>query len=227
MPVHAIHRKRALKRHDLVYLEPARWNSLLDRQLGSDLAGTLVQSWVHMGWPLVARRPALDDGQGIALGLPLPPSLGKRRISLVVSDDDILSVCEPPLLTRARAQAPEAWNRTFDELELFSARRGVALRVFGSLAWQVLTGLEYLTTSSDIDLLVHVPPHIDIDLLSAEISDIEDASPSRIDGEFIRHDGLAANWREFLFGSADVLVKSMEGVALLDRRRFLAGGNLS
>ncbi|MEK1901630.1 MAG: phosphoribosyl-dephospho-CoA transferase MdcG domain-containing protein, partial [Rhizobium sp.] len=60
-----------------------------------------------------------------------------------------------------------------------------------------------------------------------EISRIEDASPNRIDGEFIRDDGLAANWREFLFRPADVMVKSMKGIALLDRKRFLAGDFLS
>jgi phosphoribosyl-dephospho-CoA transferase len=227
MRSHALPKLRPLKRHDLVYLDPARWDSVLERQLGSDRADPLIRSWVDREWPLVARRPMVHETHGIALGLPLPPSLEKRRIPFVVEADDILAIHEPTALACARGQAPMVWQRTFDELEFFAAHRGIELQVFGSVAWQALTGLAYLTSSSDIDLLLHVRSPADIDLLSSEISRIEDASPNRIDGEFIRDDGLAANWREFLFRPADVMVKSMKGIALLDRKRFLAGDFLS
>jgi phosphoribosyl-dephospho-CoA transferase len=62
-----------------------------------------------------------------------------------------------------------------------------------------------------------------MELLCSEISEIEDGSPSRIDGEFIRYDGVAVNWREFMFGPTEILVKSMNGVGLLDRKHFLVG----
>ena len=227
MPSHASPKLRPMRRHDLIYLEPSRWDVVLERQLGSDQVDPLIRSWVHKGWPLISRRPSSYETHGIALGLPLPPSLGKWRIPFIVQDQDILTIQEPLSLASAREQAPRQWQQIFDELEFFAAHRGIELQVFGSLAWQALTGLDYLTLSSDIDLLFHVPSSADMELLSSEISKIEDNSPSRIDGEFIRRDGLAANWREFLPGGTDVLVKSMEGVALLDGRRFTAGERLS
>lgn len=227
MPSHASPNLRPIRRHDLIYLEPSRWDVVLERQLGSDRVDQLIQSWVHKGWPLISRRPGSCETHGVALGLPLPPSQGKRRIQFIVQDQDILTIQEPLSLASVRKHAPRQWQQTFDELESFATHYGIQLQVFGSLAWQALTDLEYLTVSSDIDLLFHVPSSADTDLLSSEISKIQDNSPNRIDGEFIRRDGLAANWREFLPGGTDVLVKSMKGVALLHRAHFLAGELLS
>ncbi len=223
MRSHANPKLRPLKRHDLVYLDPARWDAVLERQLASDRTDPLIRSWVHKGWPLIARRPMAHETEGISLGLPLPPALGKRRIPFIVKPGDVLAVHEPTSVSSARGHAPKEWQRTFDELEFFAAHRQVELQVFGSLAWQALTGLDYLTLSSDIDLLLCVRSPTDIELLSSEISGIEDQSPNRIDGEFVRRDGLAANWREFLLGSDEVLAKSIKGVALIDRRKFLVG----
>jgi len=111
-------------------------------------------------------------------------------------------------------------------MQVFAADHHVELQVFGSLAWQSLTGLQYLSETSDIDVLLRIHLAADIDLLSSEISRIDNASPSRIDGEFVRPDGLGVNWREFLSDPMDVLVKSMEGVTLFDRKRFVAGDSL-
>ena len=38
----------------------------------------------------------------------------------------------------------------------------------------------------------------------------------RLDGELVRDDGAAVNWREFHAGAREILVKTVGGVALLD-----------
>ena len=48
-------------------------------------------------------------------------------------------------------------------------------------------------------------------------------STIRIDGELMRGDGAAVNWREFHDGAGEVLVKSVNRVGLLDRRYFICG----
>ena len=97
-----------------------------------------------------------------------------------------------------------------------SSPRGIAVeaRVFGSLAWRALTGLDYLTDRSDLDLLLHVHRDTDIHRLTAELAGIEAAAPMRLDGELVRDDGAAVNWREFHAGAREILVKT-------DRRRQL------
>jgi len=226
MRSHASPEPRALKRHQLVYLHPSRWDDVLRRQPETDSVDPFVRSWAHKDWPLVARRPLPHETGGIPLGIPLPPSAGKRRVPIVVQPEDILAIHEPGTLASARGQAPEQWQRIIDLMQVFAADHHVELQVFGSLAWQSLTGLQYLSETSDIDVLLRIHLAADIDLLSSEISRIDNASPSRIDGEFVRPDGLGVNWREFLSDPMDVLVKSMEGVTLFDRKRFVAGDSL-
>jgi phosphoribosyl-dephospho-CoA transferase len=87
----------------------------------------------------------------------------------------------------------------------------------------VLTGLNYVTDRSDLDLLLHVRRDTDIHRLTAELAGLEAAAPMRLDGELVRDDGAAVNWREFHAGARDVLVKTVGGVGLLDRSLFLSG----
>jgi len=39
----------------------------------------------------------------------------------------------------------------------------------------------------------------------------------RLDGELVRDDGAGVNWRELHSGARELLVKTTDGVALLDR----------
>jgi phosphoribosyl-dephospho-CoA transferase len=186
-------------------------------------ADPLVVRWSDRGWPAVRRRATQGEVSGVALGLPLPPSAGKKRFSFVLQSGDIISVSRPPLLIHARASAPRAWWPTFDRLLEFAFRHSVAVRVFGSLAWQALTGLDYVTDRSDLDLLLEVRRDTHLDRLVADLAAIETGVPMRLDGELMREDGAAVNWREFHAGAGEVLVKSIEGVGLLERDLFISG----
>jgi phosphoribosyl-dephospho-CoA transferase len=95
--------------------------------------------------------------------------------------------------------------------------------VFGSLAWRALTGLDYLTDRSDLDLLLHVRRDTDLRRLVADLAEIEAVAPMRLDGELIRDDGAAVNWREFQASPREILMKTIRGVGLLDASLFLVG----
>ena len=47
----------------------------------------------------------------------------------------------------------------------------------------------------------------------------------RLDGELIRRDGAAINWRELRTGTGEILVKTLGGVALLDRSQLSSRGD--
>jgi phosphoribosyl-dephospho-CoA transferase len=160
---------------------------------------------------------------GVALGLPLPPSAGKKRIAFLLPPCDIVSIIRPPSLKAASGSAPRAWWPTLDRLGELALRHSVEARVFGSLAWRSLTGLDYVTDRSDLDLLLDCHRDTDLDRLAADIAAIEADAPMRLDGELMRDDGAAVNWREFHGGAAEVLVKGVDGIALLDRRHFIFG----
>jgi phosphoribosyl-dephospho-CoA transferase len=214
-----------LRRHDLIFVSPVAWRSLL--QTRDDLIGeSRIVDWADRGWPLVARRAMPCETDGVALGLPLPPFAGKRRISLLVRPEDIVSTAPPLELGAAIGAAPEPWQQTLKDVASLASRQGVEARIFGSLAWRILTGLDYLTAGSDLDLLLQLSGKRDLARLTADLAAIEAAAPMRLDGELVRDDGASVNWRELHTGAREVLVKTIRGVALLDANHFLSGGGL-
>jgi phosphoribosyl-dephospho-CoA transferase len=205
-----------LQRHTLVTPSPRAWMDLLAARPGL-AREDLVRGWGPAGYPLVVRRKEPDDPpDAVPVGLPLPPGHGKRRIALHLPPDAILRVNSPPLLRDVAGAAPPAWLATLrDLLEIDSQ-----VRVFGSLAWQHLTGLPYLSEGSDLDLLWALPGHGNVAALLAGIAAIDGHSPMRIDGEIA---GIAGgvSWRE-LHSQGEVLVKSPAGVQLMSREAYLS-----
>jgi phosphoribosyl-dephospho-CoA transferase len=220
------HGERPPLRHDLVFVSPEGWRALLAAR-GDLAADPLVARWPDERWPTIGRRAMPGEPSGVALGLPLPPSAGKKRLSFLVQSGDIMSVARPPALKDARGAAPRAWRLTLNRIDELALRHRVEARVFGSLAWQTLTGLDYVANRSDLDLLLDVRRDTDLDRLAADVAAIETEAPMRLDGELMRDDGIAVNWREFHTGASEVLVKHIDGVDLLDRRHFISGKTIS
>ncbi|MDQ8731690.1 malonate decarboxylase holo-[acyl-carrier-protein] synthase [Bradyrhizobium daqingense] len=214
--------ERPAGRHDLVFVSPKGWRAMLEPH-GELACDPLVLYWAELGWPTIRRRALPSEATGLALGLPLPPSAGKKRLSFLAGRDDIIAVARPPSLRKAHASAPPCWRPTLDRLEELALRHSTPARAFGSLAWQAMTGLDYVTASSDLDLLFETRPETDLDRLVADLAAIEIEAPMRLDGELMRADGAAVNWREFYAGASELLVKSLDGVALLNRDQFISG----
>jgi phosphoribosyl-dephospho-CoA transferase len=127
----------------------------------------------------------------------------------------------PPSLHATAAVADPGWRSTIDALVAVGARSGVEPAAFGSLLWQHLTDLAYLTPRSDLDVLWSIPADFDVHALVCRIAEIERGAPMRIDGEIVFPDGSAVNWRELwkarqAADRATVLAKTMEGVVMLD-----------
>ena len=204
----------ALPRHQLVRIRPAAWTALLASR--PDLAGEpLLSGWAGRGWPLIVRRALPDEpGAGLPLGLPLPPSAGKRRVAVRVPHADIVSVAPLPSLAESAQSAPPAWQGCLRELIAVAERHGVEPRVFGSLAWQQLTGLTYLGPASDLDLVWPLPRRERIGALLAELAQVEAGAPMRLDGELVRADGAGVNWRELHAGIAELALKTATEVVL-------------
>lgn len=218
---HALRSDAPLQRHQLVRLKPASWSELLHAR--SDLAGeALLQGWVDCGWPLIARRPLPGEAGGHALGLPLPPSAGKRRIAVNVRREDIDAVSSLPGLSETIHGAPLAWESSAHRLVALAERYGIEARVFGSLAWQWLTGLAYLSPSSDLDIVWALPQRERIRAFLAELAEIETQAPMRLDGELVRTDGSGVNWRELHAGAKDLALKTSGDVQLCTYEAFVA-----
>jgi len=104
---------------------------------------------------------------------------------------------------------------------------GARLGIYGSLAWETLSGEAYRHADSDIDLICDVADLAQyamvLDALRQAVADF----PGRLDGELRLPDGQAVAWQEILMlGKASdksVLVKGEQDVALLPLADWLAG----
>jgi phosphoribosyl-dephospho-CoA transferase len=198
-------------RHDFVWLGPTWRTHLLTRSDAADEA--LLAGWIEAAHPLViARRQPGDGPDTLRLGLALPD---KRRIGLHIRLMAI-SRRQPPPSLRAVA-APVSWAPTLAMLD------GTDARVYGSLAWAALTGLDYVRPDqSDLDLLFDVPDRRRLETLTQTLAPLCLWERPRLDGEFLLPGGLAIAWREWLGGGTQVLVKGMDRVFLASRQSSLA-----
>jgi phosphoribosyl-dephospho-CoA transferase len=209
-----------LQRHRLVRVSPEAWDELIASR--GDLADEpLLVDWAVHGWPLIVRRRLPGEGDGLPLGIPLPPWAGKRRIALLIQPESLASVSTLPDLSEVLETAPSAWRMCLQELVATAGKYNVEVRVFGSLAWQWLTGLDYLGPGSDLDLVWTLPRRDLIPPFLAELADIDSRAPMRLDGELVREDGAGVNWRELHAGSAEVALKTATDVRLCSIDTFI------
>jgi phosphoribosyl-dephospho-CoA transferase len=201
-------------RHDLVAADPAAWAELLAGR--RDLEGVPhLPGWAEAGRPLIVRRRVPGEiGDLVPLGLPLPPADGKRRIGLVLPAGSLRPLPAPGLAAVA-PHAPEAWQSAIGALLALARDHGLAPRTFGALLWQALTGLTYLSATSDLDLLWPCPGPVPPTLLDG-LARIEAGAPMRLDGEVLLPDGGGVQWRELWAAPAggSVLVKFLDRVAM-------------
>lgn len=186
----------------------------------------LVQRWVAAGRPLIVRTqpPAALAAGRLGVGLPLPPAQGKRRLALEVDRAHVVNIRPPPLLRDTIPSLPEAWRVAALRVAEGADGLGLALRVFGSAAWQTLTGASYLSAGSDLDLLWEPASHAQLDAMNGLLREWQRSSGVRVDGEIVFGD-RAVSWREWQQApaSARLLVKHLRGVALCTRSELLRG----
>ncbi len=201
-----------MQRHDLLRIDAAVWDAMLLRHAG--LAKIpLVADWAARGWPVIVRRLMPGDIAGsVPAALPLPPSYGKHRVGFSFASKDDVVALPPVLLSDAAPNAPAAWQPTIAALLALGSTLGIIPRVYGGLLWQHVTGLTYLSPTSDLDLLWRVGDERTATALLAGLTRLDAESPMRLDGELELPTGGAVNWRELAGVAGEVLVKSMDGV---------------
>jgi phosphoribosyl-dephospho-CoA transferase len=205
------------ERHRMIWVAPDAWAQMLEGQ--PDLANEpLIAEWASAGWPLVGRRAVCGDVATMApLGLPLPPMLGRRRVALNMPFAAIVSDAPPPLLKTVAVVAPSAWQQAIASLLEVDEE----VRCFGSLAWQYLTGLPYMTDSSDLDLLWRAGSADYANALTSRLALIAQSAPMRIDGELVTPSGFAVQWGEWRSLADQLLAKGADGIQLIEREALL------
>lgn len=215
-----------LHRHDLLLVDAEVWAEVVARVPLAPAVERLVTGWAGRGWPVIGRRRLPGDpADGIPVGLPLPPSHRKLRLTFSLPRDAPGRRRAPVTLSEALATAPPAWRPVGHDLV---ESGGTAPRVFGALLWQHLTGLPYLGPRSDLDLLWSATDRDAATALVTRLARLDGAGPVRLDGEVELGDGGAVHWRELAHAldrpRAEVLVKRIDGVELRPLDRLFTAG---
>ncbi|NYZ12546.1 malonate decarboxylase holo-[acyl-carrier-protein] synthase [Azospirillum sp. RWY-5-1] len=203
-----------LPRHCLVWAAP-EWAEPADPR---DRA--LVMEWLALGRPAIVRRPLPGEAASrVPLGIPLPLAQGRRRVALSVPPAALRRTEPPPRLADALGAAPDRWSRPLAEL----ADALPEARVYGSLAWEWLTGEGYLRPGSDLDLSVPVAGRAALDRALAVLGERVAWADPRLDGELELPGGDGVAWRELLTDAPRLLVKGGTDATLRPRAALLAG----
>jgi phosphoribosyl-dephospho-CoA transferase len=215
------------RRHELLYVEASAWSTALASCPLRD--HPLVAGWSEKQWPVITRRRGEgDDPALVAVGVPLPPSEGKLRIPLTIPYEAVLRRTNPSPLRETITAAPAPWRATMEAACQLGAKHGVEPAAFGSMLWEHLTGLPYISATSDLDVLWTVDVGTVLPQLLRGVVLLETGAPMRIDGEISFRNGDAVNWRELHAALvhddvAEVVVKTPEGARLSTVKELIMG----
>ncbi|KXB29769.1 hypothetical protein AT959_17750 [Dechloromonas denitrificans] len=205
-----------MRRHDLVYLQPDAAFVTPCSEPG-DAYWQAARQWIDDGRPLVAARQSAD-GECRLLGLSLPTTLQRKRLSLSVDRSAIAAIRRPLAIADCLSRLPAGQAVVLARLAAQAATCSARLGVYGSLAWEVLSGESYRHADSDIDLICDIEQ---VGQFAAMLPAMQQAAaelPCRLDGELRFPGGHAAAWREIAgqLGQpgAQVLVKGEHEVGL-------------
>lgn len=214
-----------LRRHDLVWLDPA-----IDAgAFASAEQAEHARRWVQQCRPLVVARQsdaAIIQADQLNLGFTLPSAPARTRISLRVPRAAIIRHSRPLLLPDAIEHAPHSWRDGMSSLHELCTKAGAVARVYGSLSSQACTGEIYVDAASDLDLLLECSEHTRLDELLAALESFP-LQPLRIDGEILAQSGWAVAWRELAAALSSatpckVLAKSDCDARLIPVEQFFA-----
>ena len=227
------HPPRWLRRHRLLWIAPEHHAAVGAEISGTSLRSTVVNS-LAAGWPVVVRQQAPEHERDrpnhrVAVGMPLPPTQRKQRVALSVAPEWIADTAPPPLLRAVLVGLPQSRRPGLLRLVQRADTIDLELRVYGSVAWEALTGRSYLTPTSDIDLLWQPSTPEQLAAAIAMLAAWEAESGVRVDGEIVFGDDDSVAWREWMGDgplrekpSTRVLVKAVFGPRLEARGKLLA-----
>jgi phosphoribosyl-dephospho-CoA transferase len=211
-------------RHDLAWLKPdASRIPFTGTTPGLQLYpedGAVLSRWIRLERPAVVSRQSARPHGGVALGIALPKSQGLRRIAFQAPMSALREIRRPLALREVIVTARGAWQAGLAALD--QALAGFCPRVYGSVAWQCLTGETYLTAKSDIDLLVAPGNLGELEATLQALTAFQSSTALKLDGEVLLPGGGAVAWRELARRPRTVLVKSLRVVELTPIERVLA-----
>ncbi len=182
----------------------------------SDRAEHYVKHWIAEGRAFVCPRQN-PRSNTMQLGLAFVDNGIKHRAFLQARYQDILRGDTPHELIDCLGLFNDNEAAVLRRLVEKLKSGGFSLYVFGSVAWEKISGKPYRTDRSDLDLLCDVATLQDVRYVTDAFASAELELPFSIDGELRFPKDECVNWREVVTALAhhdelEVLIKGETGV---------------
>ncbi|KTD09023.1 nucleotidyltransferase [Legionella gratiana] len=203
------------QRHHLIYLKPDADFSLVACHGDKKIIEEQVSSWLTRGFPCIYAKQ-LPDAETVNLGLSLWYASKKHRVGLRVVPSVIQK--QEPLPQLIEMQDFFLRYYGLDDLSRFIEFYEMSdVAVYGSFLFQYLSGYDFVTESSDLDLLLNYDEY-SLAHLQGFIDTLTQQFKRTIDGE-VRFQTLGdISIKELLNTSTKkLLCKSKNNVILLSR----------
>lgn len=188
-----------VRRHQLIY-------PLMEGLEEKDLKKEILE-WFQKGFPGIVRRPCFSEEKKICIGVPFPPSLGKLRLSCELPMEKIKTIKKPPTLMECQKAFPKDSSEALNKLQIALDEKKLSAYTVGSIAWETLTGISYVTENSDIDLLFIVESKKEFDSLDETLEKWHSEIKQKCDIEVMLSNGNGFLWKEHRQSNGEVLVK--------------------
>ncbi len=196
-------------RHQLIYL---RKNSNLDIVIPhKNHIKNYIHDWINQGLPFIYTRQPPND-ECVHLGLTAFVDHQKHRISLRVKETMIEKNASLPLLETIFP----FWQKNVDVQ--------YQIHVYGSFLFQYLTNQPFVSTNSDLDILL-VYKNYSLLEIKKLVETLNWTSTKSIDGEVRfgeKTETMDISVKELLTSSTSVLVKTVNNTYLLPRASLYA-----
>ena len=204
-----------LQRNQLVWLRPDAWQDIAARTWdGQGLS--ILNHWANHQLPLVVgRQREGSDPTHICLGLPAPLKWERRKLALEAEPEQVAHTGNFPWLHELVRQG--TWSECVHQRARGLKAQGLHARVYGSHAWQYISGMPCVHAASDLDLCFEAPDLDTAIALCKVLANMADGMP--LDGEIVFRQGSAVAWRELhqlASGQAQqVLVRNRQSLRLV------------
>ena len=207
-------------RHDMLVLDDAAraYAQMAAPPLNPTLSESLIKEVIRSDIPAIVRRQDATGDAGI-LQVGFSSHLyreGTRvRIASAIPVNGVREIISPfDLFSRHRSSPPAPFHHMLEDLCRLATKTAVELGLYGSFALELLTGLPYTTSASDVDLCLRAGSRSALSSFHEAVTILEKRCGRHFDIELLCRDGTCLKLAELFSGQKTVLCKGLYGAEL-------------
>ena len=205
------------KRHDLVFLSERGQRCAWEHLIPAHQEEPVFQKYFfHLPGICRVQPPELDEKM-TSLGYSFPVRNGENRIRLATQapTDEIVRVITPWEIPDIARELPFPYETAMMELAARAKHAGLRFGLFGPAALQMATGLPYLHSKSDLDVIIAAAHPEAVRYFYQQLANVSERFCVGVDAELMLSETCYVKLSELMQGSKTILAKGSDTPKLL------------